>query len=605
MKRKLVWLLLLVSAFTLTIGAIFHFTHHIWAAGFIWAIGGVAGLIPALTWVIRSFIHRQMGSDILAVFSLVGTLLTNNMLASAIVSLMLSTGRVLESWAEGQAERQLKSLLARVPRIAHLLNPDGSLTDIAADAVIAGNRLVIKSGEIVPVDGEVITPALLDESALTGEPLPVSHAPSEIISSGVVNAAANFEMVATSVAADSTYAGIIRLVEKAQASSAPSVRLANKWALRFVPIALGLSLATLLISHSVARMVAVLVTATPCPLILAVPIAVVSGMSRAAKLGVVIKGGAVLELIANAEVVMLDKTGTLTHGGPAITAIHSAPFSSATEILQIAASIDQHSNHVIAKAILNEARAEGVALKPATNIFEEHGVAIHGEIKGEKFSVGQFSERPDWLTISYPLMVGVKSGELLIGVIGLADPIRAEAAEMMAALRDVNIKRILLVTGDRMESAKLVADEVGITDIFASVTAQGKLDLVAEAMQSSKGSVIFVGDGINDAPALAAATVGIAMGARGASAASESADAVIVEDSIQKLVHVIQVAKFARSKALQSAQVGMGLSLVAMIAASFGLLTSAVGAGTQEVIDVVAILWALTTLNFKVTSVKR
>ena len=294
---------------------------------------------------------------------------------------------------------------------------------------------------------------------------------------------------------------------------------------------------------------------------------------------------------------MLDKTGTLTHGGPAVGSIMCAPLVSSDEVIQLAASIDQFSGHVIAKAIVAEATARSLTVLPASDIVEDHGVGISGEIQGSRINVGQFEERPSWLSMTSPLMVGVKSNGNLIGVIGLADPIREEAATVLNQLREVGVSRTFLVTGDRLESAQLVADQVGITDIFASISAEGKLNLVEQAMKDHKGSVLFVGDGINDAPALSAATVGIAMGARGASAASESADVVIVEDSIGKLVHVIAIAKFSHKRAVQAALLGMGLSLAAMALASLGLMTSTVGAATQEIIDIVAILWALTALG--------
>ncbi len=597
MRKKTDWLLLLIALLSLSLGGLLSIRDHSDLAETIWALGGIAGLIPSLIWIYKSIRHGEMGSDLLALLSIVGTLATKNFLASSIISLMLATGRVLENWAEGQAERQLKALLSRVPRVAHVISQDGVITDISVDDVQIGDRILIKPGEVICADGRVVGIAILDESALTGEPLPVHHSPDDFVCSGVLNAAHNFEMIVAANAAESTYAGIIRLVERAQANSAPAVRLANKWAIKFVPVALGMSALTLLFTHDVGRMVAVLVTATPCPLILAVPIAIVSGMSRSARSGVIVKGGAVLELLAQAEVVMLDKTGTLTHGGPAVESIMCAPLVSSDEIIQLAASIDQFSGHVIAKAIVAEATARSLTILPASDIVEDHGVGISGNIQGSRINVGQFTERPAWLSMTFPLMVGVKSNDNLIGVIGLADPIREEAADVLNQLREVGVSRTFLVTGDRLESAQLVADQVGITDIHASVSAEGKLKLVEQAMKDHKGSVLFVGDGINDAPALSAASVGIAMGARGASAASESADVVIVEDSIAKLVHVIAIAKFSHKRAVQAALLGMGLSLVAMALASIGLLTSTVGAATQEVIDIVAILWALTALG--------
>ena len=595
--KRVEWSLFLLAALSLVTGSIFLYFHLSLTAEWLWAIGGVAGLVPSILWVIESIRKRDYGADILAVLSLVGTLATKNMLAAAIISLMLATGRILESWASGHAERELKSLLSRVPRISHLISDVGSISDIIVSEIRQDHRLLIKSGEVVPVDGFLRTIATLDESALTGEPLPITRDTGELISSGVLNAGANFEMLAANDAASSTYAGIIRLVEKAQAESSPAVRMANRWAIRFIPIALLMGIGTLILTHDISRMVAVFVTATPCPLILAVPIAVVSGMSRAAKIGVVIKGGAVLEQLADAEVVMLDKTGTLTHGGPTVMDILSDPQTSPEEILQIAASIDQHSNHVIARAIVQAAVEREIPFVVASKVNEVHGVGVSASINGIPHEIGQFEISPPWLKKSYPLMVGVSKNGVLIGVIGMADPIRTEALEVLTKLRKANIRRTFLVTGDRLESAQEIAKQVGITDIHASVSSQGKLDLVEEVKRQTRGSVIFIGDGINDAPALAAATVGIAMGARGASAASESADVVIVEDSIGKLAEVIDIARVAHRKALQSAQVGMGLSLLAMIAAGMGFLTASVGAGIQELIDVIAILWALTTLK--------
>jgi len=590
-------LLFYASALALFLGIIANLASlHEWGQ-IIWAIGGAIGLVPATKWVIEEFRSSVMGSDILAVLSLLGTLLTGEMFASAVISLMLATGRMLESWAEGQAERQLKSLLQRLPRRAHLLKEDGSLIEIDADDIKVNDHLLVRSGEVVPADGCLLTTAVLDESALTGEPLPLTRLKDENIMSGVLNAGTQFQFTATNTSQESTYAGIIRLVASAQARSAPSVRIANKWALRFVPIALVMAGGAWLVTGEFSRAVVVLVTATPCPLILAVPIAVVAGMSQAAKHGAVIKGGAILELLARAEVVLLDKTGTLTHGGPAISEIATKPGVDEDDVLRAAASLDQYSPHIVAKAIVAAAHERGLTIAAATDIHEEHGHGITGTVDSQRITVGQISdERPAWFTLTYPLLVAVTVDGLLVGIIGLSDPLRGEARSMVSALRNSGVKKVLLVTGDRIETAQAVADSVGITQVHASVSAAGKLALVQEEMEHSVGTVIVVGDGINDAPALAAADVGIAMGARGATAASEAADIVIVEDSIDRLTQAISIAKKARNKAVQAAGIGMLLSLFAMVAGVFGLLNAGQGAVLQEFIDVIAILWALTTL---------
>jgi heavy metal translocating P-type ATPase len=563
-----------------------------------WILAGLIGLVPAITWLINDLRHKTMGSDVLAVLALLGALFTEELFAAAVISVMLATGRVLESWAEGQAERQLKALLSRMPRNVHRVSHDGSIQEIDISEIVIGDKILIRSGEITPTDGKLLVGATLDESALTGEPLPVARIAYEEISSGVLNAGAPFEYIAMTTSENSTYAAIIKLVEAAQEKSAPGVRLANQWALRFVPAALLIAGLAWWLSGDVDRAVAVLVAATPCPLILAVPIAIVSGLSQAAKNGAIIKGGGVLEMLARTDTVLLDKTGTLTHGGPAISDINSAPGLNDDEVLQIAASVDQYSPHIVAKALVQEAKARGLTLDSCSDIEEIAGHEIAATLNGAHVVVGQFKvEAPSWLRFSQPLMVAVTRNGELIGAIGLDDPIRAESKQMVSDLRDAGVQHIALVTGDRDDTAQEVANSVGITEIYSKVTAAGKLEITEAAKLKSKGSVIVVGDGINDAPALAAADVGVAMGARGASAASEAADVVIVEDSIDRLTRAIRIAKASRAKALQAAGIGMSLSFVVMGTGAFGITNASQGAIAQEVIDVIAILWALTALR--------
>ena len=596
--RQVNWSLFVISLISLSLGFLVPFLGYLNLQSTIWAVGGLAGLIPATKWVIDEFKNKNMGSDILAVLALLGTILTNEMMAAAIISLMLATGRVLESWAEGQAERQLHSLLERMPRVAHILSSDGSLKTINADDVKVGDILVVRSGEIVPVDGMLITDATLDESALTGEALPVNRQTNDMVLSGVLNAGNNFQYKALQTLDLSTYSGIIRLVQSAQAKSAPGVRIANTWALRFVPIALTIAGLAWLITGEISRAIAVLVAATPCPLILAVPIAVVAGMSNAAKNGAVIKGGAALEQLARAEVVLLDKTGTLTYGGPEVSEIQAKPGLNDLAILQIAASLDQYSPHVIAKAIVNASKERNLVLHSVLNVKENHGEGISGEVNNILTKVGQISgDIPDWCTVFTPLRVGIYQNNELIGVLGLDDPIRSESEQMIKDLRTSGIKKILMVTGDRLETAQNVGAMLDLDEIHASLKPEDKMNIVLSEMKLAKGTVIAVGDGINDAPVLAASDVGVAMGARGATAASEAADVVIVDDSIDRLTRAISISKFSRNKALQAAGVGMGLSFVAMLLGAFGIFNASQGAIAQEFIDVVAILWALTALR--------
>ena len=596
--RQVNWSLFVISLISLSSGFLVPFLGYLNLQSLIWAIGGLAGLIPATKWVIDEFKNKNMGSDILAVLALLGTLLTNEMMAAAIISLMLATGRVLESWAEGQAERQLHSLLERMPRVAHILLEDGSLKTINADDVKVGDILVVRSGEIVPVDGMLITDATLDESALTGESLPVNRQTNDMVLSGVLNAGNNFQYKALQTLDLSTYSGIIRLVESAQAKSAPGVRIANTWALRFVPIALTIAGLAWLITGEISRAIAVLVAATPCPLILAVPIAVVAGMSNAAKNGAVIKGGAALEQLARAEVVLLDKTGTLTYGGPEVGEIQAKPGFEELKVLQLAASLDQYSPHVIAKAIVNAAKERNLTLLSVRDVKENHGQGITGVVDGMDTKVGQITgEIPEWCNIFTPLRVGIYQQNELIGVLGLDDPIRSESEQMIKDLRSSGIKKILMVTGDRLETAQNVGAMLDLDEIHASLKPEDKMNIVLREMKLAKGTVVAVGDGINDAPVLAASDVGVAMGARGATAASEAADVVIVDDTIDRLTRAISISKFSRNKALQAAGVGMGLSFVAMLLGAFGIFNASQGAIAQEFIDVIAILWALTALR--------
>ena len=543
-------------------------------------------------------LKEVMKTDLLAAIALTSAILTKEYLAAAIVTLMLITGRALEKWAEGQAERELKSLISRAPRTVHRKSLDGSLIEIPVSQIEIGDCLLVRSGEIVATDGVLNDPAVLDESALTGEPLPVSREIGAEISSGILNAGAPFFFTATSTSERSTYAAIIDLVAQAQSKSAPGIRIAQQWSIRFLPVALITAGLSWWISGDVHRAVAVLVVATPCPLILAVPIAIVAGLSRAARHGAIIKGGGVLELLGNSKVVLLDKTGTLTHGGPVVSAIYADQNSDKDEVLRIAASVDQFSPHIVAKALIAEAKKKNVKLEFATNIHEEAGHHIAGEVNGDRIRVGQIvGDTPIWVSQSHPLMVGVECNDVLIGVIGLEDPIRLEASAIVEDLRHCGVKHIALVSGDRNQSAQDVAASVGISEVYSQISAEGKLEIVRDFQKRKLGSVVVVGDGVNDAPALAAADVGVAMGARGASAASEAADVVIVEDSIDRLTSAIRIAQMSRRKALQSAFIGMALSIAAMGFAASGSITPSQGALLQELIDVTAILWALTALR--------
>ncbi len=569
------------------------------AASLIWTFGGLTGLIPSIKWLIDDIKDRQMGSDILAIFSIVGTLLIGEYFASSVISFMLASGRALESWAEGQAESALKSLIDRMPKVANRISQAGHLETILVENIATGDRLIVKSGEIIPVDGFAQEDCYIDQSALTGEPLPINLAKDGQLISGTLNAGNAFEMLASGNVSQSTYSGIVTMVRNSRSQSSPNIRLANKWALRFVPITILLAIAAFIWSDDPTRAVAVLVVATPCPLILAVPIALVAGMSRATKNGAVIKGGAILEKLSRAEVVLVDKTGTVTHGGPVVTEVLTTNQNfSSDEAIQIAASLDQYSPHIVAKAIVSEAKRRKLQLHPASEIKESHGREVSGVVNNLQVTVGAAPDLlPEWAESSQPLKVALQIDGQLCAIFGLADPIRQESQQTINELYKLGIKEIVMVTGDKPETANQVAAELGITKVISNSKPETKLNTVHEYRNKVFGTVLVVGDGINDAPALAASDVGIAMGARGASAASEAADVVIIEDSIDRVASAISLAKISRRKALQASIGGMAAALLGMIAAAFGYLTPSQGALLQEAIDVFAILWALTTLR--------
>lgn len=597
MKDKVTAVLLYLSTSALALGLFLKYIFDI-SPDIPWAIGGFVGLIPSIKWVIDELKDKQMGSDVLAIFSIVGALVIQEFFAASVISFMLASGRALESWAEGRADSALKSLIDRMPKLANRITVSGQLEIISVENVVSGDRLVVKSGEIVPVDGIAQESCYLDQSALTGEPLPVLLNKLDPVISGTINAGNTFEMLATGNVSQSTYSGIVTMVRNSRAESSPNIRLANKWALRFVPLTILMAGITYLLTGDATRTVAVLVVATPCPLILAVPIALVAGMSRATKSGAVIKGGAVLEKLSRAEVVLLDKTGTVTHGGPVITEISSIPGLSTEYVLQIAASLDQYSPHVVAKSLVDEAKRREIKLLSASDVIEEHGKEVTGLVAGKKVRVGAAPDSiPNWAKLEQPLLVALHVDEELIAIFGLEDPIRMESRRTVDELHRLGVREIVMITGDKEDTARAVASELGINRVIANSTPETKLNTVHEYRNKVTGTVLVVGDGINDAPALAASDVGIAMGARGATAASEAADVVIIEDSIDRVTSAIALAKISHRKALQASVGGMGLALIAMAAAAVNHLTPSEGAIVQELIDLLAIMWALTTLK--------
>ena len=581
------WLLLLATSLSLAVGLI--------VGSFIpYAVGAAVGAFLAVRMIVVSLKNREVGSDILALISIVASAIIGEWLASAIIALMLATGQALESWAAGQARSQLESLVQRAPRKIQLVDDSDDVTEHEISEAKIGDTFLVRAGEVVPLDGRLLARASFDESALTGEPLPKLREIGEEVPSGVVNAGDSVKLVATSTSKTSTYSALIRLVENAKAHSAAGVRIANRYAVWFVPLSIGLALVAWLVTGRVENAIAVVVAATPCPLILAIPIAIIAGISGAAKHGAIIKDGAALEQLASAQVLLIDKTGTLTHGGPEVSSIQTAKGFSEHEVLRIASALEQASAHVLAKAVVRAARLLEIIPAKATMVQEVLGEGLVGLVDGHTVRVGRMPQKPpSWVAVSLSLQICVEIDSKIVGVINLEDPIRTDSKRTMADLRRLGLSRILLVTGDRRAAAEAVGKTVGVDEVFAECRPEDKLELVSIEKAKANGSVLVVGDGINDAPALAAADVGVAMGARGATAASETASVVIVEDSIGRLVDAIRISKASKARALQAGGLGMGLSVIAMMLGAFGVASVTGNAIAQEFIDAAAILWAL------------
>lgn len=596
-------LLVAIALLGLALGGWFHWKGDPASAGFAFALATLPVLAALIVEIVGSLLRGDVGLDIVAALSMGAGLAFGEPLAANVVALMYAGGQGLEAFAAGRARREMTALMGRVARTALRLDKD-DLREIPIDEIAVGDRLLIRHGEVLPVDGVVDRDAArLDLSALTGESLPVSVEPGDECLSGSASVGPTFVLRATRPAAESTYAGIVRLVAAAEASRAPMVRLADRYAIWFLVLTLAVALFAYLISGDTRRVLAVLVVATPCPLILAVPVAWIAGMSRAAGMGVLVKGGAVLEALSRIHTVILDKTGTLTHGQADIAAIRPLDGFGEEEILLAAASLDRASGHVVAEALVRAAEGRGLALHVPEDIAEEAGTGIAGRVDGRRVRIGglayvlQDCLAGEDLPPAAPgsLRVAVAIDGRLAGAIELRDRIRSDAAEVLHALRLAGVREIVLASGDRAEVVEDVASTLSLDRHHAELVPGDKVQLVRAA--AALGPVMMVGDGINDAPALAAADVGVAMGARGAVSSSEAAGVVLLVDRLEPLARAMLVARRSRRIALESVVAGLGLSLAGMVAAAFGYLEPVEGALLQEAIDVAVILNALRALR--------
>ncbi len=569
-----------------------------------WTVGVAPVLAALVVEIVRSLWKGEVGLDVVAALSMSAALVFGETLAAAVVALMYSGGTFLESFAEGRARREMHDLLSRVPRTA-TRHRDGALDEVPLDEIVPGDLLLISQGDVAPVDGTVESEhALLDQSAMTGEAMPVRLMRGQEAMSGSTNVGEAFDLRASRRAAESTYAGIVRLVEDAQRSKAPMSRLADRYSVLFLAVTVVLATAAWWMTGDPIRAVAVLVVATPCPLILAVPVALVAGLSRAAHFGVLIKGAKPLEALAQVRTLILDKTGTLTDGRPQIVSIETYAALSPAKVLYLAATADQASKHPMAQAIVAAARARNMLLPVPTDIGEVPGEGVTARVDGHSVTVGgiDFVLRgiATPVTLNRPAdagsaLVAVAVDGHLAGLLVLADSPRRGAADFLSGIRHSGVGRILLATGDRRVVAEAVTKDLGLDGVHAELTPDQKVLLVLS--ERKNGPVMMVGDGVNDAPALAAADVGVAMGARGAAASAEAADAVLLVDDLGRLLAGLEVAVRSRRIALQSVAAGIGLSVAGMVAAALGYLSPVQGALLQEVIDVAVILNALRALR--------
>lgn len=576
-----------------------------WAERF-WAAAIAVVLAALIVEIITKLSRREVGLDLVAALSMSAALLFGETLAGAVVALMYAGGQLLEEFAENRARTEMKALLGRVPKQA-LRYRDHHLEEVQIDALKPGDRVLVRQGETVPTDGVVASgTALLDEAVITGESLPVKHLAGEAVMSGAVSLDMAFDLTVTQPAAQSTYAGIVRLVEAAQQAKAPMVRLADQFAIWFLLLTLLIAGSAWFLTGDRIRALAVLVVATPCPLILAVPVAIVSGISHAARRGVLVKGGPVLETLAKAVTLVIDKTGTLTRGQASLTAIENLNGFEDNDILRLAASLDQASGHPIAASIVAAARGRNLPLTRPSHVRETGGTGIIGEVGGHRVALGGTSfvvshlkrkprkfPKPEAPPGSATVAVAIDGK--LAGFLIFTDEVRPDAELALEKLKRVGISRIVLASGDEDAVVRRIGSALGISDVKGGLDPREKVDVVLA--ERRLGPVLMAGDGVNDAPALAAANAGIAMGVRGAAASAEAADAVLLVDNLERIAEAISIAKRSRRIALESVYAGLGLSIAGMFAAAFGYLTPVQGALFQEAIDVAVILNALRALR--------
>ncbi|ALS38567.1 heavy metal translocating P-type ATPase [Enterococcus rotai] len=589
---------LIITIVTGILALLFEFVFHQASLAFgIIVITGSVMTLSMLVEMIKTLKSGRYGVDILAITAIVATLAVGEYWASLMILIMLTGGDSLEDYAAKRANKELKSLLDNSPQKAHQL-VDGTLLDISVEKVKVDDELVVKPGEIVPVDGVVIKgSSTVDESSLTGESRPENKNQGDPLMSGSINGDSSITMKAEKSAADSQYQTIVKLVKESEAQPAHFVRMADRYAIPFTITAYVIAGVAWFVSKDPTRFAEVLVVASPCPLILAAPIALVAGMSRSSRNGIVVKTGTTLEKMAETQSVAFDKTGTITKGALSVAQIVPESGISKEELLVLAASAEQESTHILARSLLAY-KDTPKKLKEVSDLAEVTSSGVKAIIEGKEIRVGKpaFVSHQKIEKIVDQTTIYISQDEVFLGYITFTDTIRPEAKKTMEELRKLNVNHLLMVTGDHQTVADTIAKDVGITEVYAECLPQDKID-VLKKITASKRPVIMVGDGVNDAPSLAIADVGIAMGAHGATAASETADAVILKDDLEKVSTAVKISKDTMKIAKQSVLIGILICTILMLIASTGIIPALFGAILQEVVDTVSILSSLRAKN--------
>lgn len=589
---------LAITVMTGVLALLFEFVFH--QSTFAYGIIIITGSIMALSMLVEmveTLKSGRYGIDILAITAIVATLAVGEYWASLMILIMLTGGDSLEDYAAKKANKELKSLLDHSPQKAHQL-VEGNLIDIAVEKVDVGDQLVVKPGEIIPVDGRVVSGiSTVDESSLTGESRPVNKNVDDLVMSGSINGDNSLTMRAEKTAVNSQYQTIVKLVKESEAQPAHFVRMADRYAVPFTITAYVIAGAAWFISKDPTRFAEVLVVASPCPLILAAPIALVAGMSRSSRNGIVVKTGTTLEKMASAKSMAFDKTGTITKGELSVDKLVPANGFSAERLELLAASAEQESSHILARSLVAHASSTQ-KLKKISSLEEITGSGVKATIEGKIVRVGKpaFVSQQKIEARVDQTAVYVSEEEQFLGYITFNDSIRPEAMKTMDQLKRLHINRLLMLTGDHQKVAHDIAKEVGITEVYAECLPQDKINVLKKIANADR-PVIMVGDGVNDAPSLAIADVGIAMGARGATAASETADAVILKDDLEKVSTAVAISKDTMNIAKQSVLIGILICTILMLIASTGLIPALLGAILQEVVDTVSILSSLRAKN--------